>query len=78
MSGVWQAAATFTFSITLRFSKIRMFWNVRLKPSRATRCGLRRKISFPPMRIEPESACDAPLNALRSVVLPEPFGPMIA
>jgi len=73
-----QAAATFTFSITLRLSKIRMFWNVRARPSRAIRCGLRRNISWPPTQMEPASACEAPLSALSKVVLPEPLGPMMA
>src|SRR3989442_645314 len=58
--------------------KSRMFWKVRKFRSGVRRYAGRRPIAVPPKRMCPAWALSAPVTRLKNVVLPAPFGPMIA
>src|SRR5438132_4399482 len=66
------------FSSTVIEPKRRMFWKVRQMPSAVRRYAGRSPISLPSKRMCPASALSAPVTRLKKVVLPAPFGPMIA
>src|SRR5207302_10718253 len=55
-----------------------MFWKVRQIPSAVRRYAGRSPTALPPKRMCPPSALSAPVTRLKKVVLPAPFGPMIA
>ncbi len=65
-----------TFSSTLSWPKRRMFWKVRPIPARATSWAGHRVASLPSIRMRPALGPKRPEMMLRSVVLPEPFGPI--
>ena len=65
-----------TFSSTLSWPKRRMFWNVRPMPARATSWAGHRVASRPSIRMRPALGEKRPEMMLRSVVLPDPFGPI--
>ena len=52
--------------------------SVRLMPSRLISCGLSPVMSRPRKNTRPLSARSRPETRLKKVVLPAPFGPMIA
>ena len=58
------------------FWKRRIDWNVLATPIVAIRCGGRPTMLSPSRLIEPESGLYTPVIALKTVVLPAPFGPM--
>src|SRR5215813_4561647 len=55
-----------------------MFWKVRQMPSAVRRYDASSPISRPAKRMCPASGPRAPVTRLKNVVLPAPFGPMIA
>ena len=55
-----------------------MFWNVRARPSRVRVAGGRRVTSRPSKRTDPAQGRYTPLMQLIRLVLPAPFGPMMA
>ena len=69
--------ATRTFSPTVRSRKRRMFWKVRATPSRARTWGESPEIGRPRRCTSPAVGRQRPVTALKMVVLPAPFGPMI-
>jgi len=66
-----------TFPATVMLENGRGIWKLRASPSRVRRYGGRRVISVPSKRMAPASLNKAPQMQLISVVLPEPFGPMM-
>src|SRR5581483_2696467 len=64
-----------TLSMTVSSRKSRGFWNVLTSPAAAIRCGLLAWMGRPRHTILPALGAMMPLMRLRSVVLPEPFGP---
>ena len=66
------------FSRTVIDPKVAVIWKVRPTPSRQTCRGLKPAMLRPPMRIAPESGSICPSSRLKQVVLPAPFGPIIA
>src|SRR5262249_4346907 len=67
---------TITFSRTVRSPKSSSRWNVRAMPRRARLYGASELISRASRRIAPELGLSKPHTALKSVVLPAPFGPI--
>src|SRR5439155_10444336 len=65
-------------SITVILARVRVSWNVRTIPSRATRKAGRRASDRPSNSQRPRPARSKPVRTLKSVVLPAPFGPMRA
>ena len=55
-----------------------VIWNVRPTPSRKTCRGASPSTSRPSSRTLPASAPSWPFSMLKQVVLPAPFGPIIA
>src|SRR5499426_518724 len=70
--------AACTFSNTVRRGKMFWRWKERPMPRRHRRCGAILVTSRPLSSTCPESARRWPVIRLKSVVLPAPFGPMIA
>src|SRR4051794_6512271 len=70
--------ASATFSSTVNSRKIEVIWNERAIPSPARRGGPSRDTSVPAKRIVPASGRSSPESSAIRVVLPAPFGPMIA
>jgi hypothetical protein len=54
----------------------RVSWNMRSTPSRASASGRSPAMERPSRATRPASGTRWPLRMFRSVVLPEPFGPM--
>src|SRR5262245_34580198 len=75
---VRQWSPSWTFSSTVIEPKSRMFWKVRQMPSAVRRYDASSPISRPAKRMCPASGPRAPVTRLKNVVLPAPFGPMIA
>src|SRR6266542_524428 len=67
-----------TFSSAFRLAKSWTFWNVRARPSAATRCGGQPVMSDPSKRMRPSLGVRRPEIMLNVVVLPAPLGPIIA
>src|SRR5215207_6201992 len=53
-----------------------MFWNVRPIPSSVTACGGLRVMSVPSNTMRPAVGLYTPVNMLKKVVFPAPFGPI--
>ncbi len=66
------------FSNTDRRWKIEVIWKLRDRPIRLIRCGGSWSTRAPLSRISPDDSGKRPLTRLNSVVLPAPFGPMMA
>ena len=71
----WNAARR--CSRTVSRGNTRAAWKVRPRPRRAATWGGRPVMSRPSSAIRPRSGLTAPAMQLKSVVLPDPFGPMI-
>ena len=65
-------------SATLSSGKISVIWNVRAMPSRTRASGGSAVTSLPSNFTLPAEGANRPLIRLKNVVLPAPFGPMIA
>src|SRR5215471_11666437 len=70
--------AAWTFWYTVRRGKMLVRWNERPMPSRQRSWGAMPVTSCPRKRTRPASGRRWPVMRLNSVVLPAPFGPMIA
>src|SRR5688500_10517937 len=70
--------AACTFWKTVRRGKMFVRWNERPIPRRQTSCGATPVMSFPSSRTAPASGRRWPVMRLKKVVLPAPFGPMMA
>src|SRR2546428_259202 len=70
--------AACTFSNTVSFGKMLVRWNERPMPRRQTSCGASPVMSRPFRTTVPASGRRSPVTRLKNVVLPAPFGPMIA
>ena len=70
--------ASATLSRTLRSRNSDVIWNERARPSRLRLCGGSAVMSSPAKRMRPKSARNWPLSCAINVVLPAPFGPMMA
>jgi len=70
--------ASSTFSSTVRGPKRFVIWNARASPIAARACGGCDETSHPNKRIRPAEGASSPVLRLNRVVLPAPFGPMIA
>ncbi len=66
------------FSSTLMREKIEVTWKLRESPSRVIWCGARPSMRRPCSAICPAVRGKRPLIRLNRVVLPAPFGPMMA
>ena len=66
------------FSATLSCGNTLLICIVRLMPSRLISCGLSPVMSRPLKNTRPLSAASKPETRLKNVVLPAPFGPMMA
>ncbi len=69
-------AARPRFSHTVSSRKIFTSWKVRPMPRRATSCSLSPPSGVPSCRTLPASACNRLVIRLKTVLLPEPFGPI--
>ena len=76
--GLRPMIASSTLSSTVSFGKRLVTWNVRAMPSAVRRWLAQLVMSSPLSRTSPELAGNTPVTTLNSVVLPAPFGPMIA
>src|SRR6266851_3953773 len=65
-----------TFSRTVRRGKRLVFWNVRVTPSRAIRCGGRPVSGRPRNLTRPPLGGRKPVIRLKQVVFPAPLGPI--
>src|SRR5713226_6359307 len=70
--------AAWTFWKTVSLGKMFVRWKERPTPRRQTSWGARPVMSRPSKRTAPASGRTCPVMRLKSVVLPAPFGPMIA
>ena len=70
----WAARATFSRMESLR--KGRGIWNVRAIPRWQIASGVRPAISSPRKRMEPPEGPSAPEMQLKTVVFPDPLGPI--
>src|SRR5712691_13409467 len=70
--------AAWTFWNTVSLGKMFVRWNERPTPRRQTSWGARPVMSRPSKRTAPASGRTCPVMRLKRVVLPAPFGPMIA
>src|SRR5213593_2510452 len=70
--------AACTFSKTVSLGKMLVRWNERPMPRRQTSCGASPVMSRPFRITAPASGRRWPVTRLKNVVLPAPFGPMIA
>ena len=70
-------APTSTLSSTLRLPNTRPCWNVRARPSAASRSAARPVIVCRANATLPASGDSSPVTRLNTVVLPAPFGPMM-
>src|SRR3984885_8757256 len=75
-SRAWAASAT--LSAAVKFGSSEVIWNERASPSRLRFHAGRCVTSWPAKRMVPAVGRNWPINWLISVVLPAPFGPMIA
>ena len=66
------------FSNTLRREKIDVTWKLRERPRRVISCGSSPSMRRPCSSMRPAESGKRPLTRLKSVVLPAPFGPMMA
>src|SRR5438034_5150104 len=66
------------FSSALKLGKRLVTWKVRASPSAARRCGGSSVTSWSKRWMAPELTSSSPEIRLNSVVLPAPFGPMMA
>ena len=73
-----QSSAQRRFSNTDKRWKIEVIWKLRDRPMRLIRCGGMPSTRTPLSRISPEEIGKRPLTRLNSVVLPAPFGPIMA
>ena len=73
-----RSTATRRLSSTLSSGKISVIWNVRAMPSRTRASGGSFVTSCPSKRTAPALGENNPLMRLKNVVLPAPFGPMMA
>src|SRR5580692_4797959 len=71
-------AASATLSAAVKFGSSEVIWNERASPSRLRFHAGRCVTSWPAKRMVPAVGRNWPINWLISVVLPAPFGPMIA
>ena len=69
---------THRFSATLNWLNTLLICSVRLTPSRLISCGFNPVISWPRKRIRPLFGRSIPDTRLKNVVLPAPFGPIMA
>ena len=67
-----------TFSSTVRCGNTAEIWNERTSPSRATSAGLSAVMSRPSNTMRPRVGFRNLLSRLKQVVLPAPFGPIMA
>ena len=70
--------ASITFSRAVNSANTDVIWNERAKPASARRNGGSVVMSTPSKTILPSLGVSSPDSWLMSVVLPAPFGPMIA
>src|SRR3984885_13835101 len=75
-SRAWAASAT--LSAAVKFGSSEVIWNERASPSRLRFQAGRWVTSWPAKRMVPAVGRNWPINWLISVVLPAPFGPIIA
>ena len=78
MSPACEISAICTFSATVIEWKVAATWKVRPTPSRQISRGAKPAMSLPSNRIAPEFGGSWPLIVLKQVVLPAPFGPIMA
>src|SRR3984957_18922734 len=71
-------AASATLSAAVKSGSSDVIWKERANPSALRRHAGRRVMSLPANRMAPEFGSTCPVSWLISVVLPAPFGPMIA
>src|SRR6185437_2944443 len=71
-------AASATLSAAVKSSSSEVTWNERASPSALRRQAGKRVMSRPASETLPASGVSCPVNWLISVVLPAPFGPMMA
>ena len=71
-------AATRTFSCAVSWPNTVVIWKLFAMPMRANSCCARPVMSRPWKRMRPAVGANAPLTMLKNVLLPAPFGPMIA
>src|SRR5580700_3640421 len=71
-------AASATLSAAVKSGSSEVIWNERASPSRLRFQAGSCVMSLPAKRIMPELGLNCPISWLISVVLPAPFGPMIA
>jgi hypothetical protein len=76
-SAAGEAQAEATFAATLSEAKTRGVWKVRAMPCSAKRCGAAPARGWPSANSSPEVGATTPDRALKKVVLPAPFGPMM-
>src|SRR5437016_5274387 len=67
-----------TFSSTVAFGRMLVIWYERAMPLREMRSGDAPVMYSPPNRICPEEGRNTPVRQLKNVLLPAPFGPIIA
>src|SRR5258708_16755563 len=72
------ATETARLSSTVSSGKRWFFWKLRGRPARARASGGIDVTSRPSISTRPASGASSPESRLKSVVLPEPFGPTIA
>src|SRR5258708_18917897 len=72
------ATETSRLSSTVSSGNRLFFWKLRVRPARARASGGIDVTSRPSIRTRPASGASSPDSRLKSVVLPEPFGPTIA
>jgi hypothetical protein len=72
------SAPTRRFSSTVRLGNTDEYWKVRASPRRARASLVARVTSVEPRRTVPRSGSSVPDRQWKSVVLPAPFGPMMA
>ena len=77
-AGAAACAASRQFSATVKSRKMLVRWYERPIPRRAMRCAGQPATSSPSTRMRRPTAGSAPDSRLVKVVLPAPFGPMIA
>src|SRR5579863_10295833 len=75
-SRAWAASAT--LSAAVKFGSSEVIWNERASPSRLRRHAGKWVMSSPAKRMVPPLGRNCPINWLISVVLPAPFGPIMA
>ena len=66
------------FSATVSLGNTLLICSVRLMPRRLISCGLRPVMSWPWKNTRPPVGGSRPETRLKNVVLPAPFGPMMA